>query len=749
MKENAVEKAEEKAGQEMRDSSLASGPLNVDGQYFRDAVGRTLMLRGVNVSGNAKLPYKPYVPSHERDGFFNDKTVSFVGRPFPLSESDEHFARLRHWGFNFIRLNVTWEALEHEGPSQYDFDFMDYIVAFLLKAKVYGFRVFIDPHQDVWSRYSGGSGAPGWTLKVAGFDVEKFDKCYAAIVHNTYENPEEYPKMIWPTNYFKLATATMFTLFFGGDAFAPNEKIDGVGIQEYLQQHFCKAFVELARRIAQTPGLQDEVVIGYDTLNEPSMGYIGCPDLGKLHPLQELRKGLTPTPFQGMLLGEGFPCEVEVWEVSSFGPRKQKTTALDPGGVKAWSANLGGCIWARHGVWDRATCKLLRPQYFTTKSDGTAVDFLQDFWIPFVKKFTTGLRDVHPQAIMFLEPPVNEYPPDWHSKEGDRVAYAPHWYDGLTLISKHFNTWYNVDYIGFLRGKYSHPAFGLKLGDTGIRYAFASQLQTLQDEGRTCLETSLGSYPCVIGEIGIPYDMDDRKAYFDQDYSAQINAMDCNMHALETNLLNFTLWNYCPDNSHKWGDGWNGEDLSIWSPPVARINNTRASLVAGETEMPTFDIDVLNEGGRAVSAFVRPYPILTPGTPLSLKFDLECADFTYTFSHSLTEGVWAPDRMTSSRDLETEIFVPHEHYYDHKLNVDVSLSSGQYHWDAEKQRLYWRCACTSETTTAEAGKSSTVEHTINIRRRDPSLTAWSSRRPDGEEAKSTICPDPTTECNIL
>jgi hypothetical protein len=74
------------------------------------------MLRGVNVSGSTKLPARPNIPSHVSDGFFDTKNVSFVGRPFPLAEADEHFARLRRWGFNFLRFIVTWEAIEHAGP---------------------------------------------------------------------------------------------------------------------------------------------------------------------------------------------------------------------------------------------------------------------------------------------------------------------------------------------------------------------------------------------------------------------------------------------------------------------------------------------------------------------------------------------------------------------------------------------------------------------------------------------------------
>jgi aryl-phospho-beta-D-glucosidase BglC (GH1 family) len=85
--------------------------------------------------------------------------VSFVGRPFPL-EADEHFARLRAWGFNFLRLLVTWEAIEHAGPSLYDETYLDYLRAVAARAGDFGFQLYIDPHQDMWSRFSGGDGAP-------------------------------------------------------------------------------------------------------------------------------------------------------------------------------------------------------------------------------------------------------------------------------------------------------------------------------------------------------------------------------------------------------------------------------------------------------------------------------------------------------------------------------------------------------------------------------------------------------------
>jgi hypothetical protein len=91
------------------------GKLHVSRGAFFDSLGRTCWLRGVNLSGNAKLPAIPCIPSHEPNHFLSDN-VSFVGRPFPLSEADEHFSRLKKWGFTFLRFNIAWEALEHEGP---------------------------------------------------------------------------------------------------------------------------------------------------------------------------------------------------------------------------------------------------------------------------------------------------------------------------------------------------------------------------------------------------------------------------------------------------------------------------------------------------------------------------------------------------------------------------------------------------------------------------------------------------------
>ena len=128
---------------------MSSLRLHVEGRRFRDAAGREVTLRGINVAGDSKYPSKPNLPSHVLDGFFDGDSVSFVGRPFPVDEADEHFSKLRCWGYNTIRYIFTWEAIEHAGPGKYDDAWIEHTIAVLRLAKNYGFYIILDPHQDV------------------------------------------------------------------------------------------------------------------------------------------------------------------------------------------------------------------------------------------------------------------------------------------------------------------------------------------------------------------------------------------------------------------------------------------------------------------------------------------------------------------------------------------------------------------------------------------------------------------------
>ncbi|KAI0085925.1 glycoside hydrolase superfamily [Irpex rosettiformis] len=726
----------------------------VDSQFV-DNAGRTVLLRGVNLSGSDKGPLARQ--SQTLEGFWEsgeEGNASFVGRPLDLDDgsADVHLARLKGWGFNMLRYVVVWEALEHAGPGKYDFEFMDYTVRVLRKCKEYGFKIYMDPHQDIWSRFSGGSGAPYWTLPACGIDPKGFTPTQAAIIHCEYPNPAEvdastFPAMIWSTNYGRLASQTLFTLFFAGRDFAPKCIIDGVNIQDYLQSHYIDAFGELADRIRDAGDLLDECILGWDTMNEPFEGFVGYPNLNA-YPSEQtstLKKGSFPTPAQSFRLGMGQAQEVDNWTFGAFGPKKDGTVTIDPHGYMMWTDpatepngvhpqwgwrrdpgwELGTCIWALHGVWDVESGYVISPDYFFNSPndlDHEAV-FLEDYWRPHIEAFCSRMREAHPEAILFIAPPVFAPPPQISDDllKG-RCCYSTHYYDGLTLITRSWH-FFNADALGVLRGKYKSPIQAVKFGERAIRKSFQEQLGTLQSDAKI-----LGAYPTIIGEIGTPYDMDGKRSYgytdngkYKGDYTNQQKALDASLNAADgPNGLNYTIWTYCPDSSHMWGDGWNLEDLSLWSPDDVRkkeeyrMEYAQASSAALLRRPPTVGMsiatpssqtlastrpgspyhpsehkevitsmdnwenayDFLTDGARAVKAFCRPYPRATVGIPQDIQFDVKKASFTLKVlvrsEDAITERKDEGSRPSSSSSvtvnpeddepLATEIFVPLVHY---------------------------------------------------------------------------------------
>jgi hypothetical protein len=266
-------------------------------------------------------------------------------------------------------------------------------------------------------------------------------------------------------------------------------------------------------------------------------------------------------------------------------------------------------------------------------------------------------------------------------------------------------------------------------------------------------------------------------------------AMNANFFALESNLMNVTLWNYCPINNHQHGDQWNGEDFSIWSRAkpgeIAKTRTERTgSIVIASREVDEFQQTLkhrnrntqqttsatvqsfaadsglgsslcttsssnvatalestgsfrsrkihvrsqttpektavdrklaspqdLNEGGRALESFLRPYPMRTAGTPLLVSFDPESKTkpFRFSFKSMICGEKKAP--------VATEIYLPNWHYgrpidailaeyrqlsatdrdfdpedflssLDHEVFFEVQVSAGSWSYDQTEQILH-------------------------------------------------------------
>lgn len=722
--------------------------LLIEDVKFRDVHGRQVTLRGINVAGDAKYPSTPDQPSHIALDFFDGDNVKFTGRPFPKEDAHLHFSRLKRFGYNTIRYVFTWEAIEAAGPGIYDEDWIQHTIDILRIAKEYGFYIFMDPHQDVWSRFTGGSGSPMWTLYAAGLNPQSFAATEAAVVQNTYPNPDEFPKMIWATNYFRLAAATMFTLFFAGKAFAPKCVIDGINIQDYLQGHFIRAVAHLAKRMHDAGGIENDVVFGWESLNEPNKGMIAYDDISVIPKEQALKKGTCPTIWQTILTGSGRAVEVDTWDMGGMGPYKVGRALIDPHGETAWLPadyddsrygwkrdpgwKLGECIWAQHGVWDPSTDTLLKKDYFAKNpATGDHVDydyFTCRFYMDHFRLYRDAVREQHKNAMILLQGPAMELPPNIKGTpdgEDPLLVYAPHWYDGITLMTKKWNSTWNVDVLGVLRGRYWHPAFAIKVGETAIRNCFKDQHAAMRQEGLDFI----GNHPCIMTEFGIPYDMDDKYAYKTGDYSSQSAAMDANHFAVENSgLEGYTLWLYTAKNDHERGDQWNGEDLSIMSlddkalpvspvPKTPDLNQSISSLLkppnSESSEQLKKDVDddssitpanikrtltnpsitseptsrqpelSANPGYRAAEAYVRPAPITTAGLIMNYSFDLKKCQFSMKLK--------APKAADS--DAPTVIFLPDFHFPKDDCTVEVSSGKWEISSDDEEtvllQRLRW------------------------------------------------------------
>lgn len=223
--------------------------------------------------------------------------------------------------------------------------------------------------------------------------------------------------------------------------------------------------------------------------------------------------------------------------------------------------------------------------------------------------------------------------------------------------------------------------------------------------------------PTLIGECGIPFDMNGGKSYrgetsspglanycgnvtgASQDtFGPQLAAMDHTLRCLETNLLSFTLWCYTPDNTNSEGDLWNGEDLSIFS----------CDQKVGLNEKDPYFI---YDGLRAARAVVRPYAQCIAARPLENQFDLQKGVFRYRGIDSVGDGVVYGGGAEKFNDddgrMPTEIFVP-KLWCLVESEMKISISQGRYeveeheHWFTVK---YWH----SQTLS-----SSVEEHSLEI-----------------------------------
>jgi hypothetical protein len=271
------------------------------------------------------------------------------------------------------------------------------------------------------------------------------------------------------------------------------------------------------------------------------------------------------------------------------GPRKRGRQTINPQGLCLFKEGYG-CPWKNAGVWtdQGGTPRLLRKDHFTFFK-GKPARFVDDFLKPFIIRFAARLREVDEKTFVFIEGIPHGDHPRWTKKDGSGMVNAFHWYDGPTLFTKSFRPWFSV------RSETGQVILGRKR----VAAFFTWRLR----EGRHWTREHMEDMPCLLGEFGLPFDMNGKRAFKTGDYRLHEEALSMYYDAVDNNLLHATIWNYNADTTHRGGDGWNGEDLSIFH--------------RGE--------------GRAMGGWLRPYPMATAGKPLWIRWDRKRGVLGYRF----------------------------------------------------------------------------------------------------------------------
>lgn len=350
---------------------------------------------------------------------------------------------------------------------------------------------------------------------------------------------------------------------------------------------------------------------------------------------------------------------------------------------------MGTCVWRAHGVWDwdgQKQCPMvLQQDYFDRDHrpgrEGQRIEWYRDCYTPFVLKFSQRVSRRFPEHLSFVEPLPNQFMPPWQpenrqalqqqykteividSERPQNLVYAPHFYDLNVLFSK-THTAMSVNVQGLARGMFIFKA--LYFGAEGLRKNYRAQLRNLVDHAGTFL----GRVPIVIGEVGIPFDINGRKALMTGNYDKQRELLHALISAMEDNFVGFTLWNYNPTNTIEHGDGWNDEDFSIVT--CAKVADYRNKHHEGEE---------LYNGGRCLDVVIRPYAVKVAGEPLRSEWDPRTLRFEFEWQSSATAS-----EHTSDKHRLTEIFLPGYHYGAHELSIEVT--AGEWSVDAGKQSLY-------------------------------------------------------------
>jgi endoglycosylceramidase len=124
--------------------------VTVENGVFVDALGRTVVLRGVNARVEGLF-----------DVTFDDGRQAL--EPIPAFGVEDCAFLSETLGMNLLRLPVNWSGIE---PVRGEFNqaYLDEVVALVEACQTHGVYTLVDLHQDAYSKHIGEDGAPLWAI---------------------------------------------------------------------------------------------------------------------------------------------------------------------------------------------------------------------------------------------------------------------------------------------------------------------------------------------------------------------------------------------------------------------------------------------------------------------------------------------------------------------------------------------------------------------------------------------------------
>jgi endoglycosylceramidase len=210
------------------------GRLKTSGRFFRDDQSRVVILRGVNLAGNSKVP--PFLPL-PKEPSFEEWSADPAHYPFARHTDLKMLDSLPRLGVNVLRLLFSWEAYEPE-RGRVNPSYLDMLALIADEASNKGIYTIIDFHQDVYSRFRDGGcgdGFPKWATAVPREDPRNNNDC----------------KDIW------MIRGSLDPGVQGGF-------LDFFSDKDGFKTAYLQRLEDIAERFSGVSG-----VIGYDLLNEP------------------------------------------------------------------------------------------------------------------------------------------------------------------------------------------------------------------------------------------------------------------------------------------------------------------------------------------------------------------------------------------------------------------------------------------------------------------------------------------------